>query len=418
MAKLSETLRERGYVYQHSSETLEELTDGPRRTLYFGIDPSADSLHIGQLQAFLVLRRFLEAGHKVVLLVGGGTGMIGDPGGRSSERTLLDEETVRKNSAAILAQARRLFGGIETEMVDNVSWLRDVKLLEFLRDVGKHFSVNVMVQRDTVRTRLADPEQSISFTEFSYMLLQSYDFKKLFEEKGCDVQVGGSDQWGNIVSGVDYIRRTTGKTVYGLTWPLVINKATGKKFGKSEGGAVWLDPLKTSPFQFYQFLLNSEDSAVEDYLLRLTLLEKQKIDDALLFHRKNPGERGPQRLLAREVTALVHGEDTAERAERASAILFGDGELAHIDAPTREMLLSSAPNCPVRIGEPLDEVLVASKLASSLREARQFLEAGAVTLNGGTVSKRERVMMKEDFESAPFALLKRGKRNICILTSS
>lgn len=416
MAKLSELLRERGYVYQHSSETLEEITDGPKRTLYLGIDPSADSLHVGQLQAFLVLRRFLEAGHKVILLIGGGTGMIGDPGGRSSERNLLEAETVGKNGEAIAAQAKKLFGGADFLMANNAEWLSPLRLIDFLRDVGKHFSVNAMVQRDAVRDRLANPDQGISFTEFSYMLLQSYDFAHLHEEYGCDVQVGGSDQWGNIVSGVDYIRRAKGDTVYALTWPLVVNKATGKKFGKSEGGAVWLDPMKTTPFQFYQFFYNTEDETIEDLLLRLTLLPKDEITDTMQAHAANPAARIGQRRLAHEVTLLVHGERITRNVQEASDVLFGPKGLGALSAETSELVRREAPTCETKLGEPLYETLVRSGLAASKREARQFIEDGAVYMNEGKVSGVERVVMKEDFENAPLALLKRGKRNVCLLT--
>lgn len=414
--KLSEVLRERGYVYQHSSETLEEITDSAPRTLYFGIDPSADSLHVGQLQAFLVLRRFLDAGHKVILLIGGGTGMVGDPGGRSAERNLLDEATVEKNTKAISSQAKKLFGGADFTMVNNATWLSKLNLIDFLRDVGKHFSVNVMMQRDSVRERLANPEQGISFTEFSYMLLQAYDFAHLHKEYACDLQVGGSDQWGNIVSGVDYIRRATGDTVYALTWPLVVNKATGKKFGKSEGGTVWLDPAKTSAFQFYQFFFNVEDGTVEDLLLRLTLLPREEIESVMKAHAVSPAARAAQKKLAFEVTALVHGERSARTAEEASQMLFGAGALKGASEETVEIVRSEAPSCLVRIGEPLYDVLIRSRLASSKREARQFIEEGAVYLNEGRVSSVERVIMKEDFQNAPLALLKRGKRNVCVLS--
>lgn len=418
MSKLSKVLRERGYVYQHSSEGLEEVTDAKKRTLYLGIDPSADSLHVGQLQAFLVLRRFLEAGHKVILLIGGGTGMIGDPGGRSTERNLLDQETVERNAAAISAQAKRLFGGAGFTLVNNADWLNELKLIPFLRDVGKHFSVNAMMQRDSVRERLENLEQGISYTEFSYMLLQAYDFAQLSDAYGCDVQVGGSDQWGNIVSGVDYIRRSTGRTVYGLTWPLIVNKATGKKFGKSEEGTVWLDAGKTSPFKLYQFFFNTEDNTVEEYLLKMTLLPKEEIGTVLRMHASEPDARHPQKRLALEVTTLVHGSEAAQNAKSVSEVLFGEKLSSDLSPDAQELLQREAPVSQVRLGQFLDEVLVNSGLASSKREARKFIEDGAVTLNGGKVSKLDRVMMKEDFEEAPIALLKRGKRTMCVLTLS
>ena len=251
--KLSDVLKERGYLYQHSSEKLEEITDGPKRTVYEGFDPSADSLHVGNLMGTLVLRRILEAGHNVILLVGGGTGLIGDPSGKSEERTFLDEDTVAANTAAIAEQAKKLFASDNFRIVNNADWLKNINLIEFLRGVGKHVSVNAMIQRDAVRERLENREQGISYTEFSYMLLQAYDFLHLHKEYGCDWQHGSSDQWGNIVSGIDIVRREMGDTVYGTTHGLLINKATGKKFGKTEEGTVWLSPKKTSIFDFYQF---------------------------------------------------------------------------------------------------------------------------------------------------------------------
>lgn len=413
--RLSETLRARGYVYQHSSEKLEEITDGAKRTLYFGIDPSADSLHVGQLQAFLILRRFLEDGHKVILLTGGATGMIGDPGGRNTERTLLDAETVKRNAEMISKQAKRLLGKGEFTLLNNAEWLEQIKLIDFLRDVGKSFSVNAMIQRDFVKERLADLEQGISYTEFSYSLLQAYDYWYLHKHHQCDVEVGGSDQWGNIVSGVDFIRRKEGKIVYGLTWPLLVDKA-GKKFGKSEQGTVWLDPAKTSPFQFYQFWLNSADDTVEDYLLKMTTVSDSEIRMLIAEHKKKPGERHAQKRLAHEATALVHGGDIAKTVEDVSSVLFGRKEAKELSASEREMLRTEAPSCEVRLGESLIDVLVTSGLASSRREARQFIEDGAVSMNGAKVSGIDRVMMHEDFQDAPIATVMRGKRNVVVLT--
>lgn len=314
LMKLSELLRERGYAYQHSSP-LEEITDGEKRTLYLGIDPSADSLHIGHLQAMLVLRRFLEDGHSVILVVGGGTGLIGDPSGKSEERPLLEEADVEKNAEAIGAQAKRLFGGKEFRLVNNAQWLKGLNLVEFLRDIGKHFSVNAMIQRDSVKERLGKADEGISYTEFSYMLLQAYDFLHLNKEYGCNLQIGASDQWGNIISGIDLIRRKTGNTAYGFTSPLLVNKSTGKKFGKSEGGAVWLDAQKTSPFEFYQFWFNAQDDEVEELLLKMTLLPKADIDAVMEEQKSNPSARPAQKKLAWEVVALVHGIEEADKAQ-------------------------------------------------------------------------------------------------------
>lgn len=409
MAKLSETLRERGYAHQHSSETLEEITDGQKRTVYLGIDPSADSLHVGNLVGLLVLRHFIEDGHKVIILTGGGTGMIGDPGGKSEERNLLDTDTVQKNAAAVAAQIRKVFGGKGFIEENNAKWLSKLSLLEFLRDVGKHFTVNSMIKKDIVRDRL-DKESPISFTEFSYSLLQGYDYLHLNAEYGCDVQVGGSDQWSNILAGVEFIRRRDEKTVYALTWPLIVNKATGKKFGKSEKGAVWLDPQKTSPFEMYQFFLNVEDEAVEELLLKLTMLPKTTIDDIVMDNAKNPGARFAQKKLAAEVTELVHGEEEASRASRASEILFGDP--AVLDAASIRDIIAFVPSCTVESGANMIDVLVSAGLASSKREARQFIDDGAVTLNGRAVNTD---MNATEEIVGGGALLRRGKRNVCVL---
>ena len=408
--KLSEVLRERGYAYQQSSETLEEITDGAKRTVYLGIDPSADSLHIGNLMGLLVLRRFLEDGHKVILLTGGGTGMIGDPGGKSEERNLLDEETIEKNSKAVAAQIRTVFGSDDFIEENNAKWLSKLSLLEFLRDIGKHFTVNSMIKKDIVRDRL-DKESPISFTEFSYSLLQGYDYLHLNQEYGCDVQVGGSDQWSNILAGVEFIRRKTEKTVYALTWPLIINKSTGKKFGKSESGAIWLDAKKTSPFEMYQFLLNSEDEAVEEYLLKLTMLSWSDIEAVMLGHKTDPSKRLAQRTLALEVVTIVHGAAAAQRAQLVTEALFGDTEIS--DAGW-DAISTDAPSKKVAVGSSLIDALVNTGLAESKTQARQFLSSGAISLNGESMSDEKRMFEESDFSKGA-ALLKRGKRNISIL---
>jgi tyrosyl-tRNA synthetase len=413
MAKLSETLRERGYVYQFSAETLEEITDGTKRTLYWGVDPTADSLHVGQLQMMLVLRRFLEDGHRIILLIGGGTGMVGDPSGRSTERILMDDATVAQNATALSSQVANLFGSSDFMMVNNAEWLHQVKLLEFLRDVGKYFTVNEMIKRDSVRPRLETPDASISFTEFSYMILQAYDYLELSRREKCDLQVGASDQWGNILSGVDLIRKTTGDQAFAFSAPLLINKSTGKKFGKSEGGAVWLDAKKTSPFKFYQFWLNTEDDAVEEYLLKMTMLTREEIDTVMEEHKKNPAERKGQRILATAVTILVHGADNAAEAETASQALFGAGSLSELDEDTIALLSQEAPSCVAEPGNDILDLVVAAGLASSKREARQFITDGAITINGEKVTE-SRLLTDADFIKGA-ALMRRGKRNVALL---
>ena len=417
MAKLSQILKERGYIYQHSSEKVEEITDGPKHTLYLGIDPSANSLQVGQLMAFLILRRFLEDSHKVILVIGGGTGMIGDPGGKSAERPLLDVETIRANGEAISVQAKKLFAGADFTLLDNAEWLGKLNMIEFLREVGKHFTVNAMLQRDFIKDRVKDPEQGISYTEFSYALLQAYDYLHLHKEYGCDVQIGGSDQWGNIVSGVDFIRRKTGDIVYALTWPLLVDKKTGRKFGKSESGTVWLDPAKTSPYQFYQFWLNIEDDSLKEYLLKMTLLSKAEIEAGLELHKRDARERHGQHLLAREVTNLVHGEEAAMRAEQVSYVLFGEDSMRGLESDALEMLKTAAPLQEVQTGTNVIDAVVAARLASSKREARQFLEGKAVSLNGEVVVDEKRELAAEDFYNG-VALLKRGKRYVCVLALS
>ena len=422
MAKLSETLKERGYIHQFSSATVKEITDGEKRVVYLGIDPSADSLHVGNLMGLLVLRRFLEDGHRIIILTGGGTGMIGDPGGKSEERNLLDEDTIAKNTEKVATQIRRVFGSTDFIEENNATWLSELKLLQFLRDVGKHFTVNAMIKKDTVRNRLKK-ESPLSFTEFSYSLLQAYDYLHLHEIHGCDVQVGGSDQWSNIIAGVDYIRRVKEKAVFALTWPLLVNEATGKKFGKSEQGAVWLDAKKTSLFDFFQFWVNVEDSMVKECLFKMTLAPKAEIDAVMHMHKRKKSERHPQKMLARLVTALVHGEDAARDVEAISETLFGGAPLASLSPEAREVLKKEAPSSMVHEGQLIIDVLVSSTLASSKREARQFLSTKAVSLNGKVLTDTEAMLGASDFSVGGgsssggdgLAILKRGKRNVHVL---
>ncbi|KKW47286.1 MAG: Tyrosyl-tRNA synthetase, partial [Candidatus Kaiserbacteria bacterium GW2011_GWA2_58_9] len=344
---------------------------------------------------------------------GGGTGMIGDPGGKTAERVLLDAETVARNAEAIATQASTLFAGADFTLLNNADWLSQLNMIEFLREVGKHFTVNVLLQRDFIKDRVKDPEHGISYTEFSYALLQAYDYLHLHREYGCDLQIGGSDQWGNIVSGVDFIRRKTGNTVHAFTWPLLTDKA-GKKFGKSESGAIWLDPAKTSPFAFYQFWLNAEDESLGEYLLKMTMLSKTEIGAALELHKRDPKERHGQQLLAREATTLVHGAEEAAKAEQVSQVLFGEGTLEGLDADALQMLKAGAPSREIQTGTGIVDALVVARLASSKREARQFLADESVLLNGDPITDPSETLGSDDFYNG-LALLKRGKRNICVL---
>ncbi len=366
--KLSETLRERGYAYQHSAP-LEEIVDQGPRTLYMGIDPTADSMHVGHLQAMLVLRRFLEHGHKVIVLLGGGTGMIGDPSGKSEERILLTEEVLAHNAQGLKRQAQKLFQSDNFTIQNNLGWLGQLKIIDFLRDIGKHFSVNAMMARDSVKDRLENREQGISYTEFSYMLLQSYDFLHLFEHEGCELQIGASDQWGNMVSGVDLVRRKTGKSAYAFSFPLLVNKATGKKFGKSESGTMWLDPEKTSPFDFYQFWFNTDDASVEEFLYKMTMLTMADISTVMEEQKINPASRASQKNLAFEVTSPVHGEKEAEKVAKASEDLFSGNKNS-----------DAIPKVEVKKGTPLREA-VKDGLGISYSEFQRLIVSNAVSEN-------------------------------------
>lgn len=414
MEKLSEVLKSRGYVHQFSSKTLEEITDGPKRTVYLGVDPTADSIHVGNLAGYMLLRRFADAGHKVILLIGGGTGMIGDPK-PDVERPLLSVEEIASRSAKLKAQAEKLLGGIEIELVNNYDWLGKLELIEFLRDTGKYFTVNNLVKKDAIQARM-ESEEGISFTEFSYPLLQAYDFWHLFGTKKCDVQIGGSDQWGNIVAGVDLIRRKENKTAYALTLPIITDKATGKKFGKSEGNAVWLDPEKTSAYAFYQFWFNVSDESVEEYLKLFTLLSLAEISAAMELHRRDRKERHAQRILAREATQLAHGEADADKAEQITEALFGEITLESLDEGALAMLRSSAPSVSVVPGSPIVQVLVDAGLASSKTEARRLILENGIFLNDSAVTDAEKELSPEDFHSG-VAILRRGKKNVRVLVS-
>ena len=326
-------LQWRGLLHQVTDEGLGDRMAAEPFTLYHGMDATADSLHVGSLLGVVSLRRLQAHGHRPLVLVGGGTSLIGDPGGRRTERPLLSKAEIEANAAGIRRQLEALLdftpGPAGATLINNADWLAPLPVIDFLRDVGKHFTVNVMLAKEAVKSRLEDPDQGISYTEFSYMLLQAYDFLHLFDTEGCRLQVGGSDQWGNITAGIDLVRRVRGAQTYGFTWPL-ITKADGTKFGKSESGNVWLDPARTSPYQFFQFWINADDRDVGHYLRLYTFLERAEIERLEAAAADRPGAREAQRALAREVTALVHGAPAAEAAEAASSALFG-GDLRALD---------------------------------------------------------------------------------------
>ncbi len=389
------------------------LAAGPTPT-YCGFDPTADSLHLGNLQSILLLRRFQEAGHPPIALVGGATGMIGDPSGRSEERQFLDVEVLDANRAALGAQLEQFLDlgvGGSGRLVDNRTWTERVSVLEFLRDVGKHVTVNTMLAKESVRGRISR-ESGISFTEFSYMLLQANDFLELHLRHGCDLQVAGSDQWGNITAGIDLVRRRTGDHVHGLTAPLIV-RADGTKFGKSEGQNVWLAADRTSPFALYQHLFNVGDDDVESFLLRLTLVPVEECRSVAEAHLREPGSRSGQRRLAREVTALVHGPGPVAAAEAAAAVLFAGEPVVDLDPAGLELLAAELPTTTRTrsevVGADALELLAASGLARSKGEVRR--NPAGYSVNGRPLTIRESVLSDTDLLAGAFVLLGRGRKS-------
>jgi tyrosyl-tRNA synthetase len=379
--------------------------------VYYGVDPSADSAHVGNLIGLLVLRRLADAGHRAIALAGGATGMIGDPGGRSKERNLLDVETLTRNTKRIAEQLERIS---RVGLVNNLDWTAGLTLLDFLRDVGKHANVNQMIARESVKARL-ESENGISFTEFSYQLLQANDYQHLSREHQVELQIGGSDQWGNLLAGVDLIRRADGKHVHAFTWPLLL-RADGKKFGKSEEGAVWLAADRTSPYAFFQYWMNVADADIERFLLQLTLLPVEECQAVAAEHAEAPFRRSGQRRLAHEVTTLVHGPEATAAAEEASAILFG-GSPAGASAQALEFLASEVPTSAFTAGMTLVAALGATPLAKSLSDARRTINEGAASVNGAVV-REDRPLTEADLLYDRWLLLRKGKRNYHLLSAA
>jgi len=418
MSNAFDELSWRGLVQQTTAENMAEILSKPL-AVYAGFDPTAASLHAGNLVPLMLLAHFRRHGHRALPLIGGATGMIGDPSGKSSERTLLDQERVRDNTGKIRAQIEKFFASDEgppVQVVDNLDWLGQVRLLDFLRDVGKHFAVNQMIQRDSVKQRFETREAGISYTEFSYMLLQAYDFYELFKRLDCRMQVGASDQWGNIVSGVDLVRRLAGETVHGLTTPLLTD-AEGRKYGKSEKGAVYLDPQLTSPYSFYQFWLNTADANVARFLRWLTLRPREEIES--LEATLGSGARQAQRALAEDLTRRVHGDAELGRVVRATEALFGGGDLREVGGDLLDQALEAAPAVTVARsrfdgeGALLVDLLTEVGACPSKSDARRQLAAGAIAVNGtplGTGSEAARLTAR-DLIDGRLAVLRRGKRN-------
>lgn len=388
--KLSEELTWRGFVNQTTFKNISEL-DTQKRTFYWGVDPSADSMQVGNLAAAMMVRRFIEHGHKAVLLVGGATGMIGDPDGKDEERNLLTEEQVAHNKEAIVSQYHRIFSDLKFEVEDNYDWFEVENLLHFLRHVGKYFSMTQLLQRDFVQSRIGQGGKGISYAEFSYSLLQAYDFSVLNMMHDVTLQLSGADQWANSIAGVDLIRKTRGKEAHVYTCPIIINRSTGKKFGKSEAGAVWLDPNKTSVFDFYQFWLNVDDEGVEDYIKIYTLLTKSEVDALMADFKQNPAERLAQKTLAYEVTKLVHGKEEADKAVEMTRQLFS-GQASE-DVPTVSITADAH----------IVGVIVEAGLVASNSEARRMIEQGGVKINQQKIEDVDTAVKKGD-------LIQVGKR--------
>jgi len=426
MKNFVEELKWRGMVQDIMPGTEEKLMEGPQ-SAYVGIDPTADSLHIGHLVSVMIMKHFQACGHKPFILVGGATGMIGDPSMKSQERNLLDEETLAHNVAGIKAQLGKLLdfdsdAPNHAELVNNYDWMKGYSFIGFIRDIGKHITVNYMMAKDSVKKRLQrDSSEGMSFTEFSYQLMQGYDFLWLYENKGCVLQLGGSDQWGNITTGTELIRRMLGKEAFAMTCPL-IKKADGRKFGKTEKGNIWLDAERTSPYEFYQFWLNVTDEDAERYIKIFTMLPKEEIEAAIAEHQQDPGRRTLQKLLAKEVTVMVHGQAEYENALAASQMLFGKStseDLRKLDERTFLQVFSGVPTFDIAKADlpckVIDLLSVKTSVFPSKGECRKNIQGGGVSLNKDKVADIDREVSEADIVDGKFILAQRGKKNYYII---
>ena len=418
MNSLLAELTWRGLLYQHT-EPLDAALSAGVVTGYCGFDPTATSLHVGNLVPVMGLAHLQRAGHRPIVLIGGGTGMIGDPSGKSAERQLNTAETVEKNSRAIQRQLEKFLEFGEPHgaiMRDNAEWLLEMGAVDFMREVGKHFTVNYMMQKDSVRSRM--DEGGISYTEFSYMLLQAKDFLELYRRVGCTLQIGGSDQWGNITAGIELLRRVEGVEAHALTMPLVTT-ATGTKFGKTEAGAVWLDPKLTSPYRFYQFWVNVDDRDASRFLRFFTLMSREEIEALELELAAHPERRAAQQALARDVTTRVHGATAAKAAADVSALLFGGGDAAALSGNALEALRDEVPfvELPALPAEGMDatDLFVAAKLAPSKGAAKRLLEQGGLSVNGAKLSVEQRVVRREMMLAGGHLLLRKGAREYALV---
>lgn len=412
---LIEDLQARGLIAQASDlELIQTLLSEPQ-TVYCGFDPTAGSLHIGHLVPLIMLKRFQDAGHQAIALIGGATGMIGDPSFKATERNLNSQETVTGWVNDLSKQIQQLMNpqlATPMQLVNNADWMQKINVIDFFRDVGKHFSINTMINRESVKQRLQRPDQGISFTEFSYALLQSYDFAVLNRQCGCRLQIGGNDQWGNIVSGIDLTRRQNSEQVFGLTLPL-ITKSDGTKFGKTEGGAVWLDPTKTSPYAFYQFWLAAEDADVYHFLRYYTFLSCEEITAIETQDISSKGKPQAQRILAEEMTRFVHGEAGLASAERITQALFS-GDVQQLSLSELKQLELDGLPCINSTQQDLVTLLIESGLASSKRIARELIDNNAISVNGEKVSSEKPSLSFPLFDQ--YWLLQRGKKHFCLVT--
>lgn len=430
MKNFVEELKWRGMIQDIMPGTEEKLMEGPTAA-YVGIDPTADSLHIGHMVSIMILKHFQACGHKPIALIGGATGMIGDPSGKSQERNLLDEETLNHNIAGIRKQLSKFLdfdsdAPNKAELVNNYDWMKGYSFLNFIRDIGKHITVNYMMAKESVQQRLnGTSRDGLSFTEFTYQLLQGYDFLYLYKTKGCKLQLGGNDQWGNMTTGTELIRRTLGNEAeaFALTCPL-ITKADGKKFGKTESGNVWLDRNRTTPYAFYQFWLNVSDDDAERYIKIFTSLDKETIDGLVEQHKADPGLRVLQKRLADEITVMVHSEEDLEMAKEASGILFGKGTketLQKIDEATLLNIFEGVPHFDLlkdKLGQPAVDLFTSdeAKVFASKGEMRKLVQGGGVSLNKEKLAAFDRIVTAEDLIDGKYLLVQRGKKNYYLIT--
>ena len=423
--KAFDVLQSRGYVeWCNAEDRLREVMDEGMITAYVGFDPTADSLHVGHLIPLMALAWLQRAGHRPIALAGGGTGLIGDPSGKSRERNLITVEEVRRNVEGVRPQLAHFLdfdcGANSALLLNNYDWLSSHSFLEVLRDVGKYFSVNSLIAREYVRSRLEDPDKGISYTEFSYVLLQAMDFRHLYEAHGCRLQMGGNDQQGNLLAGSDYVRNSTGGEVFGLTQPLLLT-ASGTKFGKTEAGAVWLDPKRTSPYRFYQFWFNTDDRDVERLLKLFTFLPLDEIRDIMGKHAARPEERAAQRRLALEVTRLVHGESAALSVVKASSVLFdAEADLSDLTEETYAALREEVPFADVKMDLPaaLLDVLTACGAFESRGEAKRAIRQGGVSLNGTRVSDEGAAVSREELGRGRYLFVRIGRKRFHLVAFS